>query len=85
MSLVAPTTLSAPKYGSVGSQNTVVSLEHKENIFFNFEHDILANGKECKRFGGLIEIQVSYKILSLEVPLKAPILCNPHCFQEGLF
>jgi hypothetical protein len=40
---------------------------------------------ECIRFGGHVNIQVSYKILQLEVPKKAPILHNLPCFQEGLF
>jgi hypothetical protein len=40
---------------------------------------------ECVRFGGHINIQVSYKILQLEVLKKALILYNPTCFQEGLF
>jgi hypothetical protein len=39
---------------------------------------------ECVRFGGHINIQVSYKILWLEVLKKALILHNPTCFQEGL-
>jgi hypothetical protein len=40
---------------------------------------------ECVRFGGHVDVQVSYKILRLEVPTKAPILHNLACFQEGLF
>jgi hypothetical protein len=40
---------------------------------------------ECVRFGGRINIQVSYKILWLEVQKKASILHNLPCFQEGLF
>jgi hypothetical protein len=40
---------------------------------------------ECVRFGEHVDIQVSYKILWLEVPKKAPILHDPPCFQEGLF
>jgi hypothetical protein len=40
---------------------------------------------ECVRFGGHINIQVSYKILQLEVQKKALILHNLPCFQEGLF
>jgi hypothetical protein len=38
---------------------------------------------ECVKFGGYVNIQVSYKILWLEVPKKASILHNPTCFQEG--
>jgi hypothetical protein len=40
---------------------------------------------ECVRFGGREDIQISYKILQLEVPKKVPILHNPSCFQEGLY
>jgi hypothetical protein len=40
---------------------------------------------ECVRFGGHINIQVSYKILRLEVLKKALILHNLPCFQEGMF
>jgi hypothetical protein len=40
---------------------------------------------ECVRFGGHVEVQVSYRILWLEVPKKAPILHKVPCFQEGLF
>jgi hypothetical protein len=38
---------------------------------------------ECLKFGGCINIQVSYKILQLEVQKKASILHNLPCFQEG--
>jgi hypothetical protein len=40
---------------------------------------------ECVRFGGHTNIQVSYKILQLEILKKALILHNPTYFQEGLF
>jgi hypothetical protein len=40
---------------------------------------------ECPRFGGHENIQVSYKILQLEVSKKALIEHNLPCFQEGLF
>jgi hypothetical protein len=40
---------------------------------------------ECVRFGGHVNIQVSHKILWLEVQKKASILHNLPCFQEGLF
>jgi hypothetical protein len=36
---------------------------------------------ECVRFGGHVDIQVSYKILQLEVLKRAPILHNPPYFQ----
>jgi hypothetical protein len=38
---------------------------------------------ESIRFGGHIDIHVSYKILQSEVP-KRPQFCNAPCFQEGL-
>jgi hypothetical protein len=40
---------------------------------------------EYVRFGGHMNIQVSYKILWLEVQKKTSILHNLPCFQEGLF
>jgi hypothetical protein len=36
-------------------------------------------------FGRHIDIEVSYKILQLEVPKLVPILHYPTCFQKGLF
>jgi hypothetical protein len=35
------------------------------------------------RFGRHIDIEVSYKILQLEVPKLVPILHYPACFQKG--
>jgi hypothetical protein len=40
---------------------------------------------KCVRFGGHINIQVSYKILCLEVLKKTSILHNLSSFQKGLF
>jgi hypothetical protein len=40
---------------------------------------------ESVRFGRHIDIEVSYKILQLEVPNLVPILHYPSCFQKGLF
>jgi hypothetical protein len=37
------------------------------------------------RFGRHIDIEVSYKILWLEVPRLVPILHYLTCFQKGLF
>jgi hypothetical protein len=37
------------------------------------------------RYGRHIDIEVSYKILQLEVPILVPILHYPACFQKGLF
>jgi hypothetical protein len=36
---------------------------------------------EHMRFGGHVDVQVSYKILQLEVLNEALILHNPPCFQ----
>jgi hypothetical protein len=40
---------------------------------------------EIVRFGRHIDIEVSYKILWLEVPKLVSILHYPACFQKGLF
>jgi hypothetical protein len=40
---------------------------------------------ENVRFGRHIDIEVSYKILQLEVPKLVLILHYPACFQQGLF
>jgi hypothetical protein len=40
---------------------------------------------ESVRFGRHIDIEVSYKLLRLEVPKLVPILHYPACFQKGLF
>jgi hypothetical protein len=36
---------------------------------------------ECVRFGGHVDIEVSYKILQLDVLKKTPSLQNPSCFE----
>jgi hypothetical protein len=36
---------------------------------------------ECVRFGGHVDIEVSYKILRLDVLKKTPKLQNPPCFD----
>jgi hypothetical protein len=40
---------------------------------------------ESLRFGRHIDIEVSYKILELEVPKLVPILHYLACFQKRLF
>jgi hypothetical protein len=40
---------------------------------------------ECVRFGGHVDIKVSYKILRLDVLKETLILHNLSCFEEGLF
>ena len=63
-------------------QNFVVPLRHrKKNFFIKFECYDLANGKEWVwKFGGIIGIEFSYKILQLEVLKEAIILDNSPCF-----
>jgi hypothetical protein len=39
---------------------------------------------ECVRFGGHIDIEVSYKILQLDVLKESPILHNLSCFEAVL-
>jgi hypothetical protein len=36
---------------------------------------------ECVRFGGHVDIEVSYKILRLDVLKETPSLQNPPCFE----
>jgi hypothetical protein len=36
---------------------------------------------ECVRFGGHVDIEVSYKIVQLDVLKKTPSLENPPCFE----
>jgi hypothetical protein len=36
---------------------------------------------ECVRFGGQVDIEVSYKILQLQVLIESPILNTSPCFQ----
>jgi hypothetical protein len=58
----------------------------KKTFFLNCEpYDLVTVWNEYVRFGGHVNIQVSYKILQLEVLKKAFILHNMPCFQEGLF
>jgi hypothetical protein len=40
---------------------------------------------ECARFGGHVDIEVSYKILWLEIYNEAPILLNHLAFNKGCF
>jgi hypothetical protein len=63
---------------------TLLSLSGtvEKNFLFDFECYDLANDKnEYVRFGGHVEIEVSCKILQLEVLKESPILDNSPCFQ----
>jgi hypothetical protein len=58
----------------------------KKNLI-NFKHYDLANGKnECIRSGGHVDIEVSYKILWLEVLKESSILTpKGHCKPKRVF
>jgi hypothetical protein len=58
------------KNGFFGPQNIIVQLEHgKKNFFLTLNVKILQMvWNECVRFDRHIEVQVSYKIIWLEVP-----------------
>jgi hypothetical protein len=70
-----------------GLQNTIVPPKHMEFFFFSTLNIMILQmvRNEYVRFSGHVDMQVSYKILQLEVPKKTPILQNLPCFQEGLF
>jgi hypothetical protein len=55
----------------------------EKNFFFDFEPYHIANGvrNECLRLDGHVGIQVSYKILQLEVLKDSPVLVTSPCFQ----
>jgi hypothetical protein len=40
---------------------------------------------ECTRFGGHVDIELSYKILQVKILNEALFLLNSPCFQLGLF
>jgi hypothetical protein len=72
----------APKWAS----NNALGQMQKLLIWCSLNLTILLTvWNECVRFGGLVNIQVSCKILQLEVLKKALILHNLPCFQEGCF
>jgi hypothetical protein len=53
-----------------------------QNFYLNFEHcDLQTIRNECVRFGGQIDIEVSYKILWLEILNETPLLDTSLCFQ----
>ena len=61
-------------------------LQGKKTCFSTLNVTILQLVRnECVRFGGHVDIEVSYKILRLDVLFKTPSLQNPPCFEEGLF
>ena len=70
----------------LASKTLMYPLSIGKRIFFSTLNLIILQmvWNECVRFGGHINLQVSYKILWLEVQKKASILHNFPCFQEGL-
>jgi hypothetical protein len=65
---------------------TLLSLfgTEDENFFVKKTLNVLISQtvrNECARFGGHVDIEVSYKILQLEILNEAPILLNSPCFQ----
>jgi hypothetical protein len=76
------------KIGFFGLQNSAVPLEQREkNYFFSTLNLMILQivWNECVRFGRHVNIQVSYKILWLEVPKLVLILHYSACFQKELF
>jgi hypothetical protein len=54
----------------------------EKNFFFTLNLMISQTVRnECLRFGGHVDIQVSYKILKLEVLKDSPFLVTSPCFQ----
>jgi hypothetical protein len=80
-------TYSKLKNGFFGPKSLMYPLSTRKKLFFSTLNLMILQTvwNECVRFGGHVNIQVSYKILQLEVLKKALILHNPTCFQEGLF
>jgi hypothetical protein len=58
----------------------------EKNFFSTLNVMILQTVRnEYVRFGGHVDIEVSYKILRLNVLKETPSLQNPPCFEQGLF
>jgi hypothetical protein len=67
----------------LGLQNFVVPFWHREKKFLSTLNVMISQTvrNECTRFGGHVDIEVSYKILWLEILNEALILLNsPPCF-----
>jgi hypothetical protein len=63
---------------------TLLSLKGKgkKSFFSTLNVMILQTVRNgCVRFGGHVDIEVSYKILELEVLKETPSLHNPPCFE----
>jgi hypothetical protein len=70
----------------LASKTLLYPLSTGEKLFFPTLNLMILQTiwNECVRFGGHINIQVSYKILRLEVSKKARILHNVLRIQQGL-
>jgi hypothetical protein len=82
----------------LGLQNSVVSLWHREKkLFCQTKKFVISQTvrNECTRFGGHVDIEVSYKILQLEILNEALVaqvtlillnVCSSHLvFTRGYF
>jgi hypothetical protein len=79
--------ISTSENGFFGLQNTAVPLgcsgKKKNSSTLNVMISQTVRS-ECIRFGGHVGIQVSYKILWLEVLKESSILDTSPCSQKGL-
>ena len=80
--------ISTSNTGFFALQNTAVPLGHSGKKTFSSTLNLMIsqmvrNG--CLRFGGHVGIQVSYKILRLEVLKDSLLLVTSPCFQKGCF
>jgi hypothetical protein len=67
----------------LGLQNSAISLWHRGKKLFLSTLNVMISQtvrNECTRFGGHLDIEVSYKILWLEILNEALILLNSPCF-----
>jgi hypothetical protein len=79
---------STQKSGFFGPQKIAVPLLQGQKKHFSSTLNVMISQmvrNESVIFGRHIDIEVSYKILRLEVPKLVPILHYPACFQKGLF
>jgi hypothetical protein len=67
-----------------GLQNSAVPFWRRgKKLFFSTLNIMILQTvrNECVRFGGHVDIEVSYKILRLGVLKETPSLQNPPCFE----
>jgi hypothetical protein len=72
------------KNGFLGPQNTTISFEHMEKSFFlTLNVTILQMVRnECARYGGYVDLQVSYKDLTVRGTKEGMILHNLPYFEK---